>query len=130
MSSSATPTNSPATSPPTHSRFRVLRLRLEHRDAVVSLELNRIMKPGGIVMINTHQTWPSHEEPWTISASPNTAAFLFNAATGFEIIAVGHGSPAVMAAALPQPHLQDQNMEWHYGYLASRVVAKNVAIRP
>ena len=93
----------------------------------VSLELNRIMKPGGIVMINTHQTWPSHEEPWDFFRfSEYSWASLFNPATGFEIIAVGHGSPAVMAAALPQPHLQDQNIDWHYGFLASRVVARKI----
>jgi hypothetical protein len=91
----------------------------------VSLELNQVMKPGALVMVNTHQAWPSHEEPWDFYRFSEFAwATLFNAATGFEIVAAGMGSPAVMAAALPEPHLQDQHIEWHYGYLATRCIAR------
>jgi hypothetical protein len=85
------------------------------------------MKPGALVMVNTHQAWPSHEEPWDFYRFSEYAwATLFNAATGFEIVAAGMGSPAVMAAALPEPHLQDQHIEWHYGYLATRCIARKI----
>ena len=30
----------------------------------VALELNKVLKPGGMMLHTTHQTWPLHEEPW------------------------------------------------------------------
>jgi len=93
----------------------------------VSLELNRVLKTGGVAMINTHQTWPSHEEPWDYFRFSEYAwPALFNAATGFEILACGMGSPAVIASALAIQHLQDQGIEWHYGYLATRCVVRKI----
>jgi len=94
----------------------------------VSLELNRVLKTGGIAMINTHQAWPSHEEPWDYFRFSEYAwASLFNRATGFEILAAGMGFPGVMAAALALPHHQAEGIEWHYGYLASRCVVRKIA---
>jgi SAM-dependent methyltransferase len=93
----------------------------------VSLELNRVLKTGGIAMINTHQSWPSHEEPWDYFRFSEYAwPPLFNAATGFEILASGMGMPAVIASALAVPHIQDQGIEWHYGYLATRCVIRKI----
>ena len=93
----------------------------------VSLELNRVLKPGAVAMITTHQAWPSHEEPWDYFRYSEYAwPALFNAATGFEILASGMGSPAVMASALAIQHLQDQGIEWHYGYLATRCVVRKI----
>jgi hypothetical protein len=37
---------------------------VEGRFGKVALEMNRIMKTGGLVMLATHQTWPLHEVPW------------------------------------------------------------------
>ncbi|MBP8255801.1 MAG: class I SAM-dependent methyltransferase [Opitutaceae bacterium] len=68
---------------------------------LVSVELNKVMKPGGLAMINTHQSWPVHEEPWDYFRFSDYAwDSLFNEATGFEIVARGMGQPCIMAPAL------------------------------
>ena len=95
---------------------------------LVSLELNRVMKTGGLAMINTHQSWPVHEEPWDyFRFSDYSWDALFNAATGFEIVARGMGSRCVMGPSLFRPPLHDNRVDWHYGYLATRVVAKKIS---
>ncbi|MBC8050055.1 MAG: class I SAM-dependent methyltransferase [Chitinophagales bacterium] len=51
-----------------------------------ALEINKVLKPGGIGMIFTHQTLGMHEEPWDFwRYSAHSWDALFNAATGFEI---------------------------------------------
>jgi SAM-dependent methyltransferase len=93
----------------------------------VSIELNRVMRTGGLAMINTHQSWPVHEEPWDYFRFSDFAwDTLFNAATGFEIVARGMGSKCVMAPSLFSPPLHDCQVEWHYGCLATRVVVRKV----
>jgi len=92
---------------------------------LVSLELNRVMKTGGLAMINTHQSWPVHEEPWDYFRFSDFAwPTLFNAATGFEIVARGMGQRCVMAANLFSPALHANRIDWHYGCLATRVVVR------
>ncbi|HKB89908.1 MAG TPA: methyltransferase domain-containing protein [Opitutaceae bacterium] len=94
----------------------------------VSLELNKVLKLGGVAMINTHQSWPSHEEPWDyFRFSEYSWSSLFNAATGFEIIDSGQGSSCVMVPSLYREELYDQKIEWHYGFLASRCVARKIS---
>ena len=95
---------------------------------LVSLELNKVLKPGGLAMITTHQTWPVHEEPWDYFRFSDYAwDALFNAATGFEIVARGMGQRCVMAPSLFRQPPPADRMEWHYGYLATRVVAKKIS---
>jgi SAM-dependent methyltransferase len=95
---------------------------------LVSLELNKVMKPGGLAMINTHQSWPVHEEPWDyFRFSDYSWDSLFNSATGYEIVARGMGSRCVMGPSLFSPALHDNRVDWHYGCLATRVVAKKIS---
>jgi hypothetical protein len=85
----------------------------EHFDAVVSLavfehvlmpwkvaiELNRVMKTGGLGFIVAPPAWPAHEEPWDYwRYSAHSFAALFNAATGFEILEAQQGEPAALVA--------------------------------
>jgi hypothetical protein len=94
---------------------------------VVSLELNRVMKVGGMAMINTHQSWPSHEEPWDyFRFSDYSWDALFNADTGFEIVTRGTGIPCVMGASQFHPSIHACRVDWHYGYFATRCVAKKI----
>lgn len=94
---------------------------------VVSLELNKVMKVGGLAMINTHQSWPSHEEPWDYFRFSNYSwDALFNADTGFEIVARGTGIPCVMGASQFHPSIHANRVDWHYGYFATRCVAKKI----
>jgi len=52
-----------------------------------AIELNRVMKVGGIGLILAPQTWPLHEEPADyFRFSRHAWKSLFNRATGFEIL--------------------------------------------
>jgi SAM-dependent methyltransferase len=73
----------------------------EHFDAILSCavfehlmmpwtvvtEMNRVLKPGGLVFVATHQTLGMHDLPWDFWRFSDTAwDALFNARTGFEIV--------------------------------------------
>jgi hypothetical protein len=66
----------------------------------VALELNAILKPGGWVLTQSHQTWPRHDAPWDFFRfSASGWGSLFCRATGFRIIRaaddlLGHVFPA------------------------------------
>ncbi|MDX2022358.1 MAG: methyltransferase domain-containing protein [Deltaproteobacteria bacterium] len=61
----------------------------------VAMEMNKVLKPGGRVLIATHPTWPAHELPWDFFRyQENGMRALFNKATGFDIVAVKEGLPA------------------------------------
>lgn len=60
----------------------------------VALEINRVLKTGGIVITGTHPAWPEHEMPWDFWRFPRNAFItLFNPITGFEIMESIEGSP-------------------------------------
>lgn len=53
----------------------------------VVLEMNRVLKPGGLVFISTHQTIGLHDRPWDfLRFSGDAWPAFFNAKTGFEIV--------------------------------------------
>ena len=53
----------------------------------VVLELNKVMKTNGIVMIFTHHSFPLHDLPWDYYRFSDNAWYsLFNKETGFEVI--------------------------------------------
>jgi SAM-dependent methyltransferase len=53
----------------------------------VIAQINRVLKPGGIVLIGTHQTVGLHDMPWDFWRFSDTAwDGLFNRLTGFEIV--------------------------------------------
>lgn len=61
----------------------------------VAIEINKVLKTGGIGMVFTHQTLGMHDLPWDFwRFSDNAWKALFNAHTGFEIL----------ATALDRPH--------------------------
>jgi len=52
-----------------------------------ALEINKVLKPGGMALIQTHQTVGMHDLPWDYYRYSNESwKGLFNTATGFEII--------------------------------------------
>jgi SAM-dependent methyltransferase len=58
------------------------------------LEINRVMKPGGLLYISTHPTIPPHELPWDFwRYSEESFKTLLNASTGFEILESKEGTP-------------------------------------
>lgn len=65
----------------------------------VVLELNRVMKVGGIGLFTTHQAWPLHDAPWDFwRFSKESWTALFNGVTGFEIVRAEVGEPGFVVA--------------------------------
>lgn len=61
----------------------------------VALEMNKVMRMGGLAFIQSHPTWPLHEEPWDFwRFSENAWEGLFNAHTGFRVLDRGYGLSA------------------------------------
>ncbi|WP_456415952.1 methyltransferase domain-containing protein [Thiolapillus sp.] len=59
-----------------------------------ALEINKIMKVGGYVLVTSHPVWPPHELPWDFWRFPGGGFHaLFNEYTGFEIISIAEGLP-------------------------------------
>jgi SAM-dependent methyltransferase len=89
----------------------------------VVLEMNRVLSPGGIVMILTHQSIGMHDEPndfWRYTQ--HGWAALFNEATGFEIIRSAMGRPMLLLPRLlPEG---TTNFEDAVGYYDCAVLAR------
>jgi SAM-dependent methyltransferase len=65
----------------------------------VALEINRVLKPGGLVYVGTHPAWPPHELPWDFWRFPEGGlAHLFAPLTGFELLQAQEGAPAKVYA--------------------------------
>jgi SAM-dependent methyltransferase len=69
-----------------------------------SLEINRVLKPGGLVFISTHPAWPAHELPWDFWRFPVAGlAHLFDPDTGFELVTRARGLPAKIYSLVERP---------------------------
>jgi ubiquinone/menaquinone biosynthesis C-methylase UbiE len=63
---------------------------------VVAVEISRILKTGGIVFVETHFSFSSHERPWHFFQFSDLALrVLFSEAAGFECIEAGMSNPIV-----------------------------------
>lgn len=61
------------------------------------LEINRVLRVGGLMFAATHHTWPPHELPWDYwRYSRGAFEALLNPYTGFEILRVEEGLPALV----------------------------------
>jgi len=90
----------------------------------VVIELNRVLKPGGLVFIQTHQTFPLHDEPWDFwRISADAWPALFNAKTGFRIIDSGMAEPLMFVARRWHPGV---NLHESRGCAVSSVIAEKV----
>ena len=70
----------------------------------VVLELNKVMRVGGIMLVVTHPTWPAHELPWDFWRFPKGGfTGLFNSFTGFEIRNCEEGLPALAYSLSDDP---------------------------
>ncbi|HYG61079.1 MAG TPA: class I SAM-dependent methyltransferase, partial [Thermoanaerobaculia bacterium] len=102
---------------------------LEHLQApwLLAAEINRVLKPGGLVYHQAPGAWPAHAQPndfWRISAEG--LRVLFGPENGFEILDARDSGPA---AIIPGP-------EWREGFLdmptvpayaTSEILARKVA---
>ena len=90
----------------------------------VVIELSRVMAPGGLVFVMTHQAYPLHDQPcdyWRISKDAWPA--LFNAATGFRIIEAAEGEPLFMVAEHWHPIVNHGELP---GMAISTVIAEKI----
>lgn len=70
----------------------------------VAVEMNRILEPGGIAFIGSHHSFPLHDVPWDFFRfSEASWTSLFNAATGFEVVATAYGEPASIVPNVTHP---------------------------
>lgn len=92
----------------------------------VALEMNSVLKVGGLVMISTHQTWAIHDAPWDFWRFSDQAwRGLFNEFTGFEIVTTALGLPAsVVAHHISAPTLYLENQ---LAYLGSAVLCRKIS---
>lgn len=69
-----------------------------------AMEINRVLKPGGLVFVSTHPNWPAHELPWDFWRFPVAGlAHLFIPETGFELVAATEGLPAKVYSLTNDP---------------------------
>lgn len=111
----------------------------EHFDAITStatfehlfmpwkvvLEMNKVLKPGGLVFVLTHQSIGMHDEPndfWRYTQ--HGWAALFNEATGFEIVRAVMGNPMLLLPRLPSVGSTD--FEDAVGYHDCAVLARRM----
>lgn len=63
----------------------------------VALEINRLLKNGGITYHSTHNAWPIHDAPWDFYRyTDNGLRSLFSRSIGFETLSCGYWSPVRM----------------------------------
>lgn len=93
----------------------------------VVLELNAVLKVGAPVFVQSHQTWPLHDEPWDyFRFSKYGWQGLFNSHTGFEIVRAEHRLPGRICA-VTSDELTTQGLESQPAFLVSGCVARKTA---
>lgn len=92
----------------------------------VVLEINRVLKRGGIVLVSTHPVWPPHELPWDFWRFPaGGLAALFSKPLGFELIAAAEGLPARIYSLADDP--PTRALYRHDAHLGVAVIARKIA---
>src|SRR5262249_35375194 len=90
------------------------------------LEINKIMKQGGLLFIATHPTWPLHELPWDFFRFSKVAFdSLLNPVTGFEIVACEEGLPCSIVPLVNVPTMS--RMPSGVANLAVAVLARKIS---
>lgn len=89
-------------------------------------EIARVMRPGGLILTQTHQAWPVHDAPWDFFRfSRDSWKGLFNEVTGFEVLDTAYGEPAILASTM-QSRSAATRLEASRGYLLSSCLARRV----
>lgn len=68
------------------------------------LEINRVLKPGGLCYVSTHPCWPAHELPWDFWRYPiGGLSHLFLKELGFEMVSITEGLPCKPYSLVTDP---------------------------
>jgi len=90
----------------------------------VALEINRLLKPGGITFHATHPAWPIHEMPWDFwRFSSEGMKALFSEAVGFRVLSCSMTSPVRMYMENP---LECLDLPLHRGYAGVAILAQKI----
>jgi len=93
---------------------------------IVAIEIAKVLKVGGIVFIETHFSFSSHERPWHFFQFSDMALrVLFSEALGFECIEAGMSNPIVgRFSSLADEYLKNKpvsGLYCHSEYLGKKV---------
>jgi SAM-dependent methyltransferase len=97
---------------------------------LVATEIGKLLKVDGIVFIETHFSWSSHERPWHFFQFSDMALkVLFSKEMGFECIEAGMSNPIVgRYSSLADPYLKNKpihGLYCHSEYLGKKVKEVN-----
>ena len=92
----------------------------------VAMEISKLLKVGGIVLIETHFSFSSHERPWHFFQFSDMALrVLFSEAAGFECIEAGMSNPIVgRFSSLADSYLKNRPVKGlycHSEYLGRKI---------
>lgn len=92
---------------------------------IVAVEIAKVLKVGGLVFVETHFSFSSHERPWHFFQFSDMALrVLFSDALGFECIEAGMSNPIVgRFSSLADPGLKNKpvpNLYCHSEYLGRK----------
>lgn len=93
---------------------------------LVAIEISKLLKVGGIVFVETHFSFSSHERPWHFFQFSDMALkTLFSSALGFECIEAGMSNPIVgRFSSLADDYLKNKlvtGLYCHSEYLGKKV---------
>lgn len=93
---------------------------------VAAYEIGKVMRDGGLIYIQSHPTYPLHEEPWDFFRfSTDAWKGLFNKLTGFEIVKTGY-SLETSIVPLNAANGALQGMDKSKGFLVSACMARKI----
>jgi hypothetical protein len=91
----------------------------------VAIELNKVLRTGGIAYLSTHQALGMHDMPWDFWRFSDTAwDAIFNTFTGFRKEATFLGSPMTVVPNVYHDHWQ--GYEGAVGYAISAVMIEKI----
>ncbi len=93
---------------------------------IVAIEISKLLKVGGIVFVETHFSFSSHERPWHFFQFSDMALkTLFSSALGFECIEAGMSNPIVgRFSSLADEYLKNKpvnGLYCHSEYLGKKI---------
>jgi SAM-dependent methyltransferase len=70
----------------------------------VAMEINQVLRLGGLCYVSTHPTWPPHELPWDFWRFPIAGLkLLFSEPFGFRVLHATEGIPAKLHSLSKDP---------------------------
>jgi SAM-dependent methyltransferase len=92
----------------------------------VVLELNAVMKVGGLAFMQSHPAWPKHEMPWDFFRFWDSGwRAMFCDATGFRVLETVE---ALVVDLVPRQYTGNRNLYWEgdHAMLASAVLTEKI----